>query len=284
MAPRSLWNGAITFGLVTVPVKLYSAAQSKQVRFREVHLNDAAPLEHRRLCSKEEKPVPWDEVVRGYELDSGHYVVLTKEEIQAVEKIGGKTIEIQDFVPAGQIDPVFYDKPYWVGPGKGGDSAYALLVAALEQSGRVGIGRFVLRTKEQLVALHPSGGALRVDTMRFHDEVIAPSDLDIAQPETAVSKREASMGDTLVESLVDEWRPDEYEDTYRGRVLELVKAKAAGKEIEAPPPAPGPAPDLLGALEASIAEAKKKGGGRKRAKAGSNGSGKSRSKQKAGSR
>jgi DNA end-binding protein Ku len=279
MAPRSLWNGAIRFGLVTVPVKLFSAVEPKQIRFREVHLDDAAPIEHRRLCSKEEIQVPWDEVVRGYELESGKYVVFDKDELKAVESLGGKTIEVSDFVPGEQIDPVFYDKPYYLGPGKGAAEAYELLRRALEQTGRVGIGTFVLRTKQQLVALHPTDGVLRLETMRFHDEVVDPDEVDLPQPETAVSKREAEMGETLVESLVDEWRPEEYEDTYRERVLEIVKAKAAGQEIEKPPPEPEPTPDLLGALEASIADAKKRGAGKgARAKSGG---GKKREKAKA---
>ncbi|MFL5826509.1 MAG: Ku protein [Thermoleophilaceae bacterium] len=279
MAPRSLWNGAIRFGLVTVPVKLFSAVEPKQIRFREVHLEDAAPIEHRRLCSKEEVEVPWDEVVRGYELESGKYVVFDKEELKAVESLGGKTIEVSDFVPGEQIDPVFYDKPYYIGPGKGAAEAYELLRRALERTGRVGIGTFVLRTKQQLVALHPADGVLRLETMRFHDEVVEPDEIDLPRPETAVSKREAEMGETLVESLVDEWRPEDYEDTYRERVLEIVKAKAAGETIEPPPPEPQAAPDLLGALEASIADAKKRGGG-KRAGAKSGGA-KKREKAKA---
>ncbi|MBX5468854.1 MAG: Ku protein [Thermoleophilaceae bacterium] len=268
---------------MTVPVKVFGAVESKQVRFREVHLADGAPLEHRRLCSKEGEEVPYEEVVRGYELEPGRYVVLTSDEIQAVERIGSKTIEIEDFVPADQIDPVYYDKPYYLGPGKGGADAYRLLARALERTGRVGIGRFVLRTKERLVALHPSDGVLRIDTMRFHDEVVSGSEVEIPRPQTAVSEREAKMGETLVEALVHEWRPEDYADTYRERVLELVRAKAAGETIEPPPPAPGPAPDLLGALEASLAEARKRGGGKARPRA-KRAAGRGRPPARAGSR
>src|SRR3954454_7914592 len=149
MAARSLWNGAIRFGLVNVPIKVYSAAQSQQIRFRELHEKDAAPLEHRRVCSKEDKEIPFSEVVRGYETSPGRYVVLTKEEIEAPSRERGKTIDLEDFVPADQGDPIFYDKPYWLGPQKDSDAAYAVLVAALERTGLVGIGRFALRTREQ---------------------------------------------------------------------------------------------------------------------------------------
>src|SRR3954464_16023388 len=139
-AARSLWNGAIRFGLVNVPIKVYGAAQSKQIRFRELHEKDAAPLEHRRMCAKEDKEVPYDEVVRGYETSPGHYVVLTKEEIEAPARERGKTIDLEDFVPGDQIDPLYYDTPYWLGPQKDADGAYSVLLAALEKTGLVGIG------------------------------------------------------------------------------------------------------------------------------------------------
>jgi DNA end-binding protein Ku len=231
MAARSLWNGAIRFGLVNVPIKLYGAASSQQIRFRELHVKDAAPIEHRRVCGKEDKEVPFDEVVRGYETSPGRYVVLTKEEIEAPGRERGKTIDLEDFVPADQIDPVFYDTPYWLGPQKGAEEAYSVLLAALERTDLVGIGRFVLRTREQLVALHPADGALRIETMRFHDEVREPGDVDIPDPSKAVGDREAKMADSLISSLETEFDPAEYEDTYRERVLEVVQAKAEGRQI-----------------------------------------------------
>src|SRR3954464_630051 len=201
MAARSLWNGAIRFGLVNVPIKVYGAASSKQIRFRELHVKDGAPLEHRRMCSKEDKEVPFDEVVRGYETSPGRYVVLTKDEIQAPARERGKTIDLEDFVPADQVDPLYYDTPYWLGPQKGAEEAYGVLLAALEKTGLVGIGRFVLRTKEQLVALHPADGALRLETMRFDDEVREDEDVDIPKPSKKVGEREAKMADALVSSL-----------------------------------------------------------------------------------
>jgi DNA end-binding protein Ku len=260
VAARSLWNGAIRFGLVNVPIKVYPAAQSKQIRFRELHEKDAAPIEHKRVCAKEDKEVPFDEVVRGYETAPGRYVILTKDEIQAPARERGKTIDLEDFVPGEEIDPVFYDTPYWLGPQKGGEEAYSVLMAALDKSGLVGIGRFVLRTKEQLVALHATDGALRLETMRFHDEVIEPGDLDIPKPSKKVSDKEAKMADALISSLETDFDPSEYEDTYRERVLEVVEAKAAGRQVVVPeadrPDDSGP--DLMALLEQSVSGSKKR--------------------------
>jgi DNA end-binding protein Ku len=258
MAARSLWNGAIRFGLVNVPIKVYGAASSKQIRFRGLHVKDAAPLEHRRVCAKEDKEVPYDEVVRGYETSPGRYVVLTKDEIQAPARERGKTIDLEDFVPADEIDPIYYDTPYWLGPQKDSDDAYAVLLAALERTGLVGIGRFALRTREQLVALYPVDGALGISTMRFHDEVVEPDDLDLPQPAKQVTDKEAKMADALVASLRTDFDPSEYDDTYRERVLEIVEAKAQGKQIAAPPaPEEAADTDLMALLEQSVSGARK---------------------------
>ena len=258
MAARSLWNGAIRFGLVNVPIKVYGAASSKQIRFRELHVTDGAPLEHKRVCAKEDKEVPYDEVVRGYETSPGRYVVLTKDEIEAPTRERGKTIDLEDFVPAEQVDPIFYDKPYWLGPQKDADEAYSVLLAALEKTGLVGIGRFALRTREQLVALYPVDGALRISTMRFHDEVVEPDDLDLPQPQKKVTDKEAKMADALVSSLRTEFDPTEYDDTYRERVLEVVEAKAQGKQIVVPEQAEESSDtDLMALLEQSVSGARK---------------------------
>ena len=258
MAARSLWNGAIRFGLVNVPIKVYGAASSKQIRFRELHVTDGAPLEHKRVCAKEDKEVPFDEVVRGYETSPGRYVVLTKDEIEAPTRERGKTIDLEDFVPAEQVDPIFYDKPYWLGPQKDADEAYSVLLAALEKTGLVGIGRFALRTREQLVALYPVDGALRISTMRFHDEVVEPDDLDLPQPQKKVSDKEAKMADALVSSLRTEFDPTEYDDTYRERVLEVVEAKAQGKQIVVPEASEESGDtDLMALLEQSVSGARK---------------------------
>ena len=256
--PRPIWSGSLSFGLVNVPVKMMSATRDLGVHFNQLHEKDNARIEVRRVCSKEDKEVPYDEVVRGYETSPGRYVVLTKDEIQAPARERGKTIDLEDFVPDDQIDPIYYDSPYWLGPQKDADEAYAVLLAALEQTGLVGIGRFALRTREQLVALYPVDGALRVSTMRFHDEVVEPDDLDLPQPAKQVSDREAKMAEALVASLETEFDPTEYEDTYRQRVLEVVNAKAEGRQVAAPEAAPEEADaDLMALLEQSVKGARK---------------------------
>jgi DNA end-binding protein Ku len=211
------------------------------------------------VCSKEDKEVPYDEVVRGYETSPGRYVVLTKDEIQAPARERGKTIDLEDFVPADQIDPVFYDTPYWLGPQKDAAEAYSVLLAALEKTGLVGIGRFALRTREQLVALYPVDGALRISTMRFHDEVVEPDDLDLPQPQKKVTDKEAKMADALVSSLETEFDPTEYEDTYRERVLEVVEAKAQGRQVVVPETTEEtPDTDLMALLEQSVSGSRTK--------------------------
>jgi DNA end-binding protein Ku len=252
--PRSIWNGTIAFGVVAVPVKLYSATESKTVHFHELHRRDGARIEHRRFCSKEDKEVDYDEVVKGYEVSEGEYVVLSKEEVAGADPSRGKVIELEDFVAADEIDPVFYDRTYYVGAGKDGDDAYRVLLAALERSDRVGIGRFVFHNREQLVALRALDGILGLHTMRFHDELVAGRDLDVPSPQKKPSKREVEMAGTLVSSLDTRFDPKKHEDTYRASVEKLIKQKASGKEIELPDSHPPElAPDLLlAALEASV--------------------------------
>jgi DNA end-binding protein Ku len=254
MAPRSIWNGTVTFGLVAVPVKLYSATESKTVHFHELHRRDEARIEHRRFCSKEDKEVDYDEVVKGYEVSEGEYVVLSKEEVAAADPSAGKVIELEDFVASAEIDPVYYARTYYVGPQKDGEDAYRVLHAALERTERVGIGRFVFHNKEQLVALRALDGLLGLHTMRFHDEVVAGKDLDLPSPQKKPSKREVDMAGTLVSSLQMKFRPEKHEDTYRASVEKLIKRKASGKEIDAPDQHPPEmSPDLLlAALEASV--------------------------------
>jgi DNA end-binding protein Ku len=252
--PRSIWNGTITFGQVNVPIKLYSATESKTVHFHELHAKDKARIEHRRFCSKESKEVPYDEVVKGYEVSGGKYVVLEKEEVAAADPSGGKLVELEHFVHASEIDPVFYDRTYYVGAQEGGEDGYRLLLEALKKSERVGIGRFVFHNKEQLVALRALDGLLGLHTMRFADEVVSGGDLDISKPQKQPAKREVEMAGRLVETLETAFDPKKYEDTYRARVEKLIKQKAAGKEPELPeePEDTGPPDDLMAALEASL--------------------------------
>jgi DNA end-binding protein Ku len=264
--PKSIWNGTISFGLAHVPIKLYSATESKTVRFREVHLSDGAPIEHRRLCSKEGKEVPYKEVVKGFEVAEDEYVVLEKDELKAAAGARGKVIEIEDFVPGEEIDPVFYEKTYYVGcrdEGRKhsarpsahgtGSEAYRVFHEALKQTGRVGIGRFTFHDREYLAAVRSLDGVLALHTMRFHDEIVDAGELDVSIPRKGPSKQEARMAEQLVETLHQKFDPTAYEDTYREAVLELIERKAKGQKIERAEPEPREeTSDLTAALEASL--------------------------------
>ncbi len=250
--PKSIWNGTISFGLAHVPVKLYSATESKTVSFREVHLSDGAPIEHRRICSKEGKEVPYKEVVKGYEIAEDEYVVLEKDEVKAAAGSRGKVVEIEEFVPDDAVDPVFYDKTYYVGCRDDGE-AYRVLHAALKESGRVGIGRFTFHDREYLAAVRSLDGVLALHTMRFHDELIEADELDVSIPRKGPTGQEAKMAEQLVESLHEKFDPKKYEDTYREAVLDLIDRKAKGKKIERPEPEPREeTDDLAAALRASL--------------------------------
>jgi DNA end-binding protein Ku len=250
--PRSIWNGTISFGLAHVPIKLYSATESKTVSFREVHLSDGAPIEHRRLCSKEGKEVPYKEVVKGYEVAEDEYVVLEKNEVKAAAGARGKVIEIEDFVPGDDIDPIFVEKTYYVGCRDDGD-AYKVFHEALEQTGRVGIGRFTFHDREYLAAIRSLDGVLALHTLRFHDEIIEAGDLEVTIPRKGPSQQEIGMAEQLVDSLHEGFDPTDYEDTYREAVLDLIDRKAKGKKIERPEfEEREETDDLAAALKASL--------------------------------
>jgi DNA end-binding protein Ku len=250
--PKSIWNGTISFGLAHVPIKLYSATESKTVSFREVHLSDGAPIEHRRLCSKEGKEVPYKEVVKGFEVSEDEYVVLEKDEVKAAAGSRGKVVEIEEFVPGDAIDPVFYEKTYFVGCRDDGE-AYRVFHEALKQTGRVGIGRFTFHDHEYLAAVRSLDGVLALHTMRFHDEVVDAGDLDVAIPRKGPTRQEAKMAVQLVDTLHEKFDPTRYEDTYREAVLELIDRKAKGKKIErVEPESREETDDLAAALQASL--------------------------------
>jgi DNA end-binding protein Ku len=258
-APKSIWNGTIAFGGVFVPVKVHSATEDKTVHFHEVHVDDGARIEHKRICSKEGKEVPYKEVVGGYETSNGRYVVLEKDEIKAAAGPASRLIDVEEFVCAGDIDPVMFDKTYYLGAQDEGKDAYRLLHDALEKSGRAGIGRWVFHNREYLVAFRPldegdADGVLAMHTMRFHDELVAAKDLDLPSPSRKPKKNELDMAGKLVESLADEFDPDKFEDTYRERLLEYIEAKAKGKVQSLPKrsEASDDGGDLMAALEASV--------------------------------
>ena len=250
--PRSIWNGTISVGLAHVPVKLYSATESKTVSFHEVHLKDGARLEHKRICSKEGEEVPYKEVVKGFEVGADEFVVLEKDEVAAAAGSRGKVIEIDEFVPDDEIDPVFYEKTYYVGCRDEGE-AYRVFHEALKQTAQVGIGRFTFHNREYLAAVRALDDVLALHTMRFHDEIVRGDELDVETPGKGASKQEVEMASQLVDSLHREFDPSEYDDSYREAVLELIERKAKGEEIEAQAEEPEEeTDDLMAALQASL--------------------------------
>lgn len=251
MAARSLWNGTITFGSVAIPVKLFTATSPHTLKFREVRKSDGSPIEHRRIGAESGEVVPYAEIEKAYDTGKGQ-IILTKDEIAAAEGPRPKVIAIERFVDAQQIDPVFYDKPYIVGAQAGGEHAYRVLLAALERCDRVGIGRFVLRTREQLVAVRPLRGVLGLQTMRYADELVEKNDLELPSLRKKPQERELKMAGKLVEMLSEPWSPEDHEDAYREAVLELIEQKLAGKEVKKPKAKPERDEDLVAALEASL--------------------------------
>jgi DNA end-binding protein Ku len=259
--PRSIWNGSLSFGLVNVPVALHSAVRDEGVHFRQVHEKDGSPIENRRFCSEEDVEVPWEEVVRGYEVSKGRSVTLTDEELAAAEPRKTRTIDIEEFVDLAEIDPIHFDHPYFLVPpdSEGAARAYRLLVEVMDRGEKAAIGRFVLRTKEYLVALRVRDGALTLTTMLFHDEVrptkgIAPG----GAKRTAPSKKEVDQAVALIEALGESFDPTSYRDRHRERLLKIVRDKKKGRKIKVPEKEDEPkaVPDLMAALEESLARAK----------------------------
>lgn len=251
--PRSIWNGTITFGLTAVGVKVHSAVEDRSVHFHQVHAKDGARIKQRRVCSKEGKEVPYREVAKGYEVRKGRYAVLSQEEIDAAAGERSHVIELEEFVRAREIDPVYYDRSYYLGAGNEGADAYRLLHDALARAQRVGIGRWVFHNREYLAAIRALDGVLALHTMRFAEELVDPNDLDLPEPSRAPSKREIEMAGKLVDTLHERFRPEAFEDSYRERVLALIEAKARGEEPELPEAEEAPASgDLMAALEASL--------------------------------
>jgi DNA end-binding protein Ku len=261
--PRAIWSGAISFGLVNVPVKLYSATSPKTVRFHQLSRETGSRIRQKRVDSSTGDEVPFEDIVKGYELTPDRYVVIEPEELEALDPKATKTIDIEEFVDLDEIDPIYYDHSYYLAPATGGAKAYRLLLEAMRESGKVAIGKIVIRSKQQLCALRPAGEVMALSTMLFGDEVL-PSDrldeLDGLQ-EAEATQRELTMAQQLIDSLSAEFDPEKFKDEYRERVLELIERKAAGEEIAVAPEAEetAPAPDLMAALEASLAEVRSGG-------------------------
>src|SRR3954470_23091249 len=262
--PRSLWTGSLSFGLVNVPVQLVSAVRDLDLHFRQLHEKDKVPVETQRWCSEEGKEVPWESITRSFELDSGKQVIVTDEDLEAVEPRKTRTIDIEQFVDLADIDPIYFDHPYWVVPAgddEGATRAYRLLLGVMEKSDRAALGRFVMRAKEHLAIVRARDGALTLTTMRFADEVRSVKDVPAASGKsTKPAKKELDAAVSLIEALGADWDPEKYEDRYRKRLQKAVNKKRKGQTSEAPDDGgkpPDAVPDLMQALEESLANARK---------------------------
>ena len=256
--PRAIWSGAISFGLVNVPVKMYSATSPKSVRFHQLSAKTGARIKQKRVDPSTGDEVAFEDIVKGYELSPDRYVLIEPDELDALDAKATKTIDIEEFVDLAEIDPIYYDHSYYLAPAAGGAKAYKLLLEAMRDAGKVAIGRVVIRSKQQLCALRPIGAAMGMSTMLFGDEVLSPDRLDEldALGDAEASKRELTMAQQLINSLSADFDPTKFKDEYRDRVIDLIERKAAGEEIAVQPEAEdeSPAPDLMAALEASLAE------------------------------
>src|SRR5258708_5034038 len=262
--PRPIWSGAISFGLVNVPVKLFSAVSQQDVRFHQLHQTDGARIKQKRVCALDGVEVPYEEIVKGYEVGPDRYVVIEPAELDALDPKATQTIDIEEFVDLDQIDPIFYEHPYYLVPDKRAEKAYTLLNESMLRANKVAIARFVMRTKQYLAALRPSGPVLVLSTMLYADEVVPVDRLDGLPDigdDASVSKKELAMAESLIASLsVEVFDPSKFHDEYREQVLDLIERKAAGETIEAPVAVEqgGKVLDLMAALEASVKAAKEK--------------------------
>jgi DNA end-binding protein Ku len=258
---RAIWSGSISFGLLNVPVKLYSAVARRGIALREIRESDSARIKHRRVAEGTDEEVPYDKIIKAYEITKDRYVPLSKDELASLDPKKTRAIEVQDFVEIAEIDPIYFDSPYYLGPADGAEKAYSLLAQALERSGKVAIARFVFRNKEHLAAIRPGDGVLTLTTMRFADEVVPPDELDDVLPseKPKIGKREIEMAEQLIDSLTRDFDPSIYRDEYREELLAMIERKAAGEDVVAAPQEdrePTKAPDLMAALEQSIADVK----------------------------
>ncbi len=260
--PRAIWTGAISFGLVNVPVKLYSAVQRKTVRFNQLDSEGNVRIQQKRVNPVTGDEVPYERLIKGYEIAPGSYVVVEPEELEALEPRRTKTIDILDFVDIEDIDPIFYDHPYYLAPGAGGSKPYKLLLEAMRDTGKVAIGTVVIRQKQAIVALRPAGDVLQMATLIYADEVV-PTDRidDLPDEDVEVGERELAIAKQLVESLAADWDPARYKDEYREKVMQLIESKAAGEELAVQPETEeaAPVPDLMSALKASLEAVQQRG-------------------------
>ena len=261
---KAIWTGSLSFGLVNVPVGLYSATEDKSIHFNQFRAGTSERIRNKRVGEKSGEEVAYSDIVKGYDLGGGEYVILTQDELASVAPGPSRTIEVTDFVDLADIDPIYFDKPYFLAPhGKNGDRAYELLRRVMEETNKVAIAIFVMREKQYLVAVRPEKSALVLETLLFADEVRNPvEEIDVLPVEASFEKRETEMAKLLIESMTTEWSPESYHDTYRERVEDLIEQKRQGAVIvtEGPRDEPAPVVDLLAALQASVSAARGRSG------------------------
>src|SRR2546427_9527150 len=265
---RAIWKGSISFGLVNIPIALYPATRREELKFRLLRKSDLSPVNYKRVAEKDGKEVSWDQIVKGYEYEKGKYVVLKDEDFERVDLEATQTVDIQDFVDQEEIDPMFFYKPYYLEPQKGGDKAYTLLRDALKDSNKVGIAKVVIKTRQYLAGVKREDGALVLELMHFADELADPEKLHVPK-KTGVGKREMNMAKSLIDSMSSKWNPSKYHDDYREALMEVIeeKVEAGGKEVEEKPkkpPKPTKVIDLVSVLQKSLEET---GGAKKKSKA-----------------
>src|ERR1044071_1828021 len=271
---RAIWKGSISFGLVNIPIALYPATRKEELKFRLLRKTDLSPVNYKRVAEKDGREVPWDQIVKGYEYEKGKYVVLKEEDFQRVDLEATQTVDIQDFVDVDEIDPMFFYKPYYLEPQKGGDKSYSLLRYSLKDSNKVGIAKVVIKTRQYLAGVKPEDVALVLELMHFADELADAEKLHVPK-KLEIGKREMNMAKSLIGSMTSKWQPEKYKDDYREALMDVIeeKVEAGGKEIEEKPrkaPKPTKVIDLVSVLQKSLEQT----GGKKKATA------KSRRKQK----
>jgi DNA end-binding protein Ku len=270
---RAIWKGSISFGLVNIPIALYPATKREELKFRLLRAKDLSPVSYKRVAEKDGKEVPWDEIVKGYEYEKGKYVVLKDDDFQRVDLEATQTVDIQDFVEIEEIDPMYFYKPYYLEPQKGGDKAYVLLRDALESTKKVGIAKVVIKTRQYLAGVKPEDGVLILELMHFAEELADPGKLHLPK-NLEPGKRELDMAKALVGSMSAKWNPEKYHDDYREALMEVIeeKVEAGGEEIEEKPkkaPTPTKVIDLVSVLQQSLQESgkgKKKSTGKRAAR------------------
>jgi DNA end-binding protein Ku len=280
---RPIWTGSIAFGLVTIPVEVHTAVRDHRPRFRLLHARDRSPVNYERVCQKDGKKVAWEDLVKGFEYAKGRFVVLTKEDLSAAALEKTRRIDILDFVESGAIDDRYFDKPYYLTPGRGGDASYALLREAIRAAGRVGIAKFILRDAQHLAAVEAIGDALVLSTLRFADELVDEEALSFPAAK-GLRKADLKLAQTLIGHLATDWKPEKYTDDYRDNLMRVIEAKMQGEEAdleEEAPKRPANVVDLMERLRQSLAEA---GGGVNRSGAGRSGRSEGRRRTRSASR